>query len=141
VGVLRAAGEEAGWWLAAALLGGNGVVVADSPALADAVGALHAAGVPRATLRFEDGGTAAFLRLAGAPGVDFVACDRGPLRSLARAIGPVEDGDAGLRAMLTSLDGPQPGEAGFLQRFTWPRVIAVRTLRHGADLHLAMEHR
>lgn len=141
VGVLRAGGEDAGWWLAAALLGGNGVVVVDSPALADAVDALHAAGVPRATLRFEDGDAAVFLGLAAAPGVDFAACDRGPLRSLARAIAPVEDGDAGLRAMLTSLDGPQPRETGFLQRFTWPRVIAVRTLRHGADLHLAMEHR
>ncbi|MFN8637879.1 MAG: hypothetical protein U0360_00085 [Dehalococcoidia bacterium] len=24
--------------------------------------------------------------------------------------------------------------AGFLRRFAWPRVVAVRTLRHGADL-------
>jgi hypothetical protein len=38
--------------------------------------------------------------------------------------------------MLSPLDGAQPGEPGFLRRFAWPKVVAVRTLRHGADLAL-----
>ena len=28
------------------------------------------------------------------------------------------------------------GLSGFLRRFAWPKVVAVRTLRHGADLAL-----
>ncbi len=133
-GVLRARGADAGWWLAAALLAGNGVTVVDSHALADALDALHAEGVPEDVLRRDEGGVAHFLRLASMPGVEFAAADGGPLCSLARALGPTPEGQRGLKAMLSPLDGPQPGEEGFLRRFAWPRVTAVRTLRHGADL-------
>ncbi|MEX1022329.1 MAG: hypothetical protein WD058_04185, partial [Dehalococcoidia bacterium] len=144
-GVLRARGSGGTGgtaWLAAALLAGNGVTVVDSPALEGTVAALLAAGVPATSLRvergIEDGGGAArFLALAAAPGVDFAAADGGPLRSLARALGPTPAGQRGLKAMLSPLDGPQPGEGGFLRRFAWPRVVAVRTLRHGADLAFA----
>jgi hypothetical protein len=41
-----------------------------------------------------------------------------------------------LKALLSPLDGAQPGEAGFLRRFALPKVVAIRTLRHGADLAL-----
>lgn len=138
-GVLRAVGDEAGWWLAATLLAGNGVAVVDSPALIDAMRALHEEGVPPAVLRLERGGVERFVQLAAESAVDFAICDRGPIRSLARALGPTASEShrqRGLKAMLTTLDGPQPGEAGFLQRFAWPRVTAIRTLRHGADLRV-----
>lgn len=54
-----------------------------------------------------------------------------------RAIAPVADGQRGLKTLLSPLDGPQPGEAGFVQRFAWPKVMATRTLRHGANLALS----
>lgn len=135
-GVLRANGPRAGWWLAAPLLAGNGVAVVDTPALAGAVDALHEAGVPRAVLRAEPGDARRFVALAATDGIDFAVCDGGPLRSLARTLGSTGPRQRGLKAMLSPLDGPQPGEEGFLQRFAWPRITAVRTLRHGADLGL-----
>lgn len=136
-GLLRAVGDEAGAWLAATLLAGNGVAVLDSPALDEAVRALHEEGVPAAVLRPERGDVGRFLQLAAQSGVDFAVCDRGPMRSLARALGPTEGPrQRGLKAMLTTLDGPKPGETGFLRRFAWSRVTAIRTLRHGADLRV-----
>lgn len=137
-GILRANGEDAGWWLAGTLLAGNGVAVVDSPGLAEAVEALLAEGVPPASLRLAPGDVREFVRLAGEAGLDFAVADGGPLRSLARALGPTPDGpeQRGLKAMLGPLDGPQPGEEGFLRRFAWPRVTAIRTLRHGADLRV-----
>ena len=48
------------------------------------------------------------------------------------------DGQRSLKALLSPLDGAQPGEAGFLRRFTWPKVTAIRTLRHGADLAIEL---
>jgi len=137
-GVLRATRADAAWWLAAAVLAGNAVTVVDSPALAETVDALHAAGVPRSALAITEGDSARFVHLAGGADIEFAACDGGPLRSLAQALGPTVPGQRSLKAMLSPIDGPQPGEPGFLRRFAWPRVTAIRTLRHGADLGLAV---
>ena len=139
LGLIRATGEQACWWLAASLLAGNAVVVVDSPALTPAVAALLAAGLPAAVLRAVDASTveasaSTLLALAASPAVAFVASDGGPFRSLAAAIAPAAPGQQGLKALLSPLDGPQPGEPGFIRRFAWPRVIATRTLRHGANL-------
>jgi hypothetical protein len=46
-----------------------------------------------------------------------------------------------VKSLLSPLDGPQPGEPGFVRRFVWPVVLAVRTLRHGADLDLTVDER
>ena len=56
--------------------------------------------------------------------------------ALHAVLGPTREHQRFLKALLGPLDGAQPGEPGFLRRFAWPRVIAMRTLRHGADLSL-----
>ena len=68
--------------------------------------------------------------------MDFAAVDAGPslTRALYRRLGPTAQGQRSLKALLSPSDGVQPGEPGFLLRFAWPKVIAVRTLRHGAEL-------
>ena len=138
LGLVRARGEQAAWWLAATLLAGNAAAVFDSPALAPAAAALLRAGVPAEVLRLEEGGLRQMLALASAPEVAFAAVDGGPAlcRALCRALGPTAEGQRSLKALLSPLDGPQPGEPGFLRRFAWPKTVAVRTLRHGADLAL-----
>ncbi len=133
LGLVRAGGAEAAWWLAAPLLAGNAVIVVDSPDLKPVVRALHAAGVPASALRVEDGGLD-LVTLAASTAVGFVATDRGPFAPLAAALGPAGEAHCGLRALISPLDGPRPGAAGFLRRFAWPKVVAVRTLRHGATL-------
>jgi RHH-type proline utilization regulon transcriptional repressor/proline dehydrogenase/delta 1-pyrroline-5-carboxylate dehydrogenase len=138
LGLARLGGEHAAHWLAAALLAGNAVVLFDSPDLAVTLDALRAAGVPSGVLA-DGGDLAALLVAAGSPRVAFATTDGGPAlaRALYRRLGPTVDGQLDLQALLSSLDGPQPLEPGFVQRFAWPRVVAVRTLRHGADLALA----
>ncbi|TAK73240.1 MAG: aldehyde dehydrogenase family protein, partial [Dehalococcoidia bacterium] len=136
-GLVHAGGSNAAWWLAAPLLAGNGVVVIDSPALRPLVHALHLAGVPDNVVRAAEGGAAELVTLAGSSEVAFVACDGGPFQALAAAMARIKPGQRGMKALLSPLDGPQPGEAGFLRRFAWPKVIATRTLRHGANLALS----
>ena len=138
LGLVRARGENAAWWLAATLLAGNAAAVIDSPTLAPVAAALLRAGVPAEVLRPEDGDAGRLLALAAEPEVAFAAVDGGPAlaRALWRRLGPTAEGQRSLKALLSPLDGPQPGEPGFLRRFTWPKVVAVRTLRHGADLAL-----
>ena len=81
----------------------------------------------------------ALLGACDAASVAGAATDGGPTVAAAvyRALGPTVPGQRGLKALLSRLDGPQPGEPGFVQRFAHPRVVAVRTLRHGADLAIA----
>ena len=78
------------------------------------------------------------LSHARRPEIAFAATDGGPARALSlyRLLGPTLPGQRSLKALLSTLDGPQAGEPGFLRRFAWPKVAAVRTLRHGADLEL-----
>ena len=56
------------------------------------------------------------------------------MRRLAARLGQPWEGQRWIKALLTAEDGPAPDGAGFLRRFALPKTIAVRTLRHGADL-------
>jgi hypothetical protein len=121
-----------------ALLAGNACLVVASPVLDAAIRALREAGVPPSALREAPGDASTLLALAARREVAFAATDAGRpfTRALYRALGPTVEGQRSLKALLSRLDGPQPGEPGFARRFAWPRVVAVRTLRHGADLAL-----
>ena len=138
VGLLHAAGREAAWWLAAALLARNSLALFDARALYPVTAALLRAGLPPDAVRPDPGGLGAMLAAARRPEVAFAATDGGAALShaLHRELGPTAEGQRSLKALLSRLDGPQAGEPGFVQRFAWPRVVAVRTLRHGADLGL-----
>ncbi len=135
-GLVRAVGADAACWLIAPLLAGNSVLLVASPSLASVAEALHAAGVPRNVLRVDSGDTRRLIGLAASASLAFVACDAGPFRALTAALGPIAVGQTGLKTLISPLDGPHPREAGFIRRFAWPKVIATRTLRHGADLSL-----
>ncbi len=141
LGLLRARGEAATWWLAVPLLAGNALVVLDSPELDPVLQALWEAGVPPNALRSLPGGVPELLAVARSPAVAFAALDGGPLRAVLRSLGPTTEDQRWLKALISPLDGPQPGEPGFLHRFAWSKVIAVRTLRHGADLALTSRER
>ena len=138
VGLLHAAGPDATWWLAAPLLAGNGLALFDSRGLYPVTAALLRAGLPPGIVRPDPGGLGAMLAAARRPAVAFAATDGGPAlaRALHRELGPTVPGQRSLKALLSRLDGPQAGEPGFVRRFAWPKVVAVRTLRHGADLGL-----
>ena len=141
LGLIRATGPDAAGWLAAALLAGNACLVVDSPRLAPAVDACLAAGVPASALRYVDGGAAVLRALAAQPAVAFAVLDAaGPLAdAVRRDLGGASEGQRTLKALLSPLDGAQPGEAGFLRRFALPKVVAIRTLRHGADLTFELD--
>lgn len=136
--LLRATGPHAAWWLASALLAGNAVGMFDAAALATTLAALRVGGVPVEASPALPGGVPALLAAAATATPDFVATDADSdlVHALTARLGPTPDGARGLRSLLSAFDGPQPGEPGFVQRFAWPRVVAVRTLRHGADLAL-----
>lgn len=138
VGLLHAAGPEAAWWLAAALLAGNSLGLYDSRGLYPVTEALLRAGLPPGIVQPDPGGLGAMLDAARRPEVAFAATDGGSglARALYRELGPTAEGQRSLKALLSRLDGPQAGEPGFVRRFAWPKVVAVRTLRHGADLGL-----
>ena len=141
LGLVRANGAHTAWWLAAPLLAGNAIGVFDAAGPSGArlvIDALHDGGVPLDVLSTLDGGIVAMLRATASPSVAFVTSDGGPAlaRALHGRLGPTHEGQRGLKALFTTLDGPQPGEPGFVQRFAWPRLVAIRTLRHGADLEI-----
>jgi RHH-type proline utilization regulon transcriptional repressor/proline dehydrogenase/delta 1-pyrroline-5-carboxylate dehydrogenase len=139
-------------YLAGALLAGNGVAVVTAPGhralAADLVGRLTAGGVPDTALRLLEPGGAdtgagagagawleVALALAGGP-IAFVAgvTAEAVRQRLAARLGQPWEGQRWIKALLTAEDGPAPDEAGFLRRFALPKTVAVRTLRHGADL-------
>ena len=142
VGLLHAAGTDATSWLAAPLLAGNSLSLFDSAGLGPVVEALLRAGLPAGIVRADvlrsSGGLGAMLAAARRPEVAFAATDGGPAlaRALHLELGPTTPGQRSLKTLLSRLDGPQAGELGFVRRFAWPKVVAVRTLRHGADLGL-----
>ena len=142
VGLLHAAGTDATSWLAAPLLAGNSLSLFDSAGLGPVVEALLraglAAGIVRAGVLRSSGGLGAMLAAARRPEVAFAATDGGSAlaRALHLELGPTAPGQRSLKTLLSRLDGPQAGEPGFVRRFAWPKVVAVRTLRHGADLGL-----
>jgi hypothetical protein len=127
-----------GYLASSLLLAGNGAVLAVPPVLQRAAVALltaaHRAGVPATALAVLPAGQ---LPVDVPPGrFDFLAADVSLARatSLAAALTQRHPGQRGIPAFLSVTDAPAPGESGFLRRFTIPRTIAVRTLRHGADL-------
>ncbi|MGE0135076.1 MAG: proline dehydrogenase family protein [Dehalococcoidia bacterium] len=136
--LVAATGPGAVSWLVATLVAGNSAAVIEAPRLREVVEALRRDGVPGDVIAHLEGGDDAIPSLAGQAWVDFVATDAGvrTCSAVYGALGPTEEGPASLKALVSPLDGPQPGEAGFVRRFAWPRAIAVRTLRHGADLAL-----
>lgn len=138
VGLLHASGPDAAWWLASALLAGNSLALYDSRGLYPVTEALQRAGLPPDVVRPDPGGLGALLAAARRPAVAFAATDGGAglARALHQELGPTVEGQRSLKALLSRLDGPQAGEPGFVRRFAWPKVVAVRTLRHGADLGL-----
>ncbi len=138
VGLLHASGPDAAWWLVAPLLAGNSLALFDSRSTYPITAALRRAGLPPGVAQPDPGGLGAMLAAARSPEVAFAASDGGPAlaRALHRELGPTVPGQRSLKALLSRLDGPQAGEPGFVRRFAWPKVVAVRTLRHGADLGL-----
>ena len=126
----------------APLLAGNGVLVA-APHGLDVVARLLAEslwreGVPRNVLCLAPSG-ASVERLAAGP-VHFAAVDLSleRTRSIYKALAATDEGtrQRWLKALISLSDGPSPGEVGFLRQFAHPKTVAVRTVRHGADLKL-----
>jgi len=138
LGLFVLEGERMVEWLAAGLAAGNGVCAAGGPRLLPVLEALRQCGTPPSALQIVPGepDPAELLALARSPRVDFAASDGGdaPARALHEAMGATPPGSRGLKALLSALEGPQPGEPGFSQRFAWPRTLAICTLRHGAEL-------
>ena len=146
-----ASGEDLVALVYGALLAGNGVALAVAPGQSAPGAAPGRPPAPggRPAVRAAPGGCrtggdgegwlrAARLTLAGGarspsppspPGATAGIQDR-----LARALARPWEGQRWIKALLTLEDAPGPDEAGFLRRFALPRTIAVRTLRHGADL-------
>ena len=79
------------------------------------------------------------LPLAAGP-LQFAATDLG-LGATRRLHGVLSvthesEGQDWVKALISVADGLAPGEPGFLRQFALPRTVAVRTLRHGAQLDL-----
>jgi delta 1-pyrroline-5-carboxylate dehydrogenase len=137
VGVVIADGgsspEALAGMVAGALLAGNGVL-AVAPAYHAAAEclarALWDAGVPTAALVLSTDGTVAVEQVSFAL-VD-VCLDTA--RELLCRLAVQRPGQRELKALISLADGPRPGEPGFLRRLALPKTIAIRTLRHGADL-------
>ena len=126
--------------LFAALLAGNGVVVAadgnQRPMAEVCIRALHEAGVPAASARLAPVNVD-LAELAQLPAITFAACDAGLERT--RRLYAIL-GDTGgtsesphLKALITLADGPDIDEPGFLRRFALPKTVAIRTLHLGAQ--------
>ena len=95
--------------------------------------------MPDNVLKLDFRGADGLVALARSPRVSFVASDGDQqlFRRVWRELGRTVEGQKSLKALISTLDGPQPGQPGFVRRFAWPKVVAIRTLRHGADLALA----
>lgn len=123
------------------LAAGNGLVVSASPGygpLAELlVEALLVSGVPEIALAQAPGES--LLPLAAGP-LQFAATDLGvsATRQLhgVLAVTHESEGQDWVKALISVADGLAPGEPGFLRQFALPRTVAVRTLRHGAQLDL-----
>lgn len=126
------------------LLAGNGLIVAPAIALQPLamvlLRALHRAGVPREVLGIAPhGGPEAAVWLANDM-FHFAVTDMG-IEETARiykrlGVTREEQGQRWIKALISMQDGRRPGEEGFLRQFALPKAIAIRTLRHGADLEL-----
>ncbi|MBI2857009.1 MAG: aldehyde dehydrogenase family protein, partial [Chloroflexi bacterium] len=126
------------------LLASNGLVLAPSArqrGMASVLtSALHAGGVPAAVLALPpEAGTEVAEALA-ADVFHFAVTDLGAeaTQRVYERLGETReaDGQRWLKALISMQDGPLPGEPGFLRRFALPKTVAIRTLRHGAELEL-----
>ncbi|MFQ6029875.1 MAG: aldehyde dehydrogenase family protein, partial [Dehalococcoidia bacterium] len=126
----------------AALLAGNGVVALAWDRLYPVAGwlvdQLWQAGVPEEVLALAPANTPPATVAAGP--VNFAAADLKieATRTLYQVLGITneEEGQRWLKALISMDEGIRPGEPGFLRQFALPKAVAVRTLRHGADLEL-----
>jgi RHH-type proline utilization regulon transcriptional repressor/proline dehydrogenase/delta 1-pyrroline-5-carboxylate dehydrogenase len=124
------------------LLAGNGLLVATSSGpdrVAQViVECLTRSGVPREVVALAPPG--ASLTSLAASLIHFAAVDLAlePTQALYRVLGVTEEekGQRWLKALISASDSIAPGEPGFLKLFAHPKAVAVRTLRHGADLEL-----
>ncbi|MBI4304646.1 MAG: proline dehydrogenase family protein [Chloroflexi bacterium] len=126
------------------LLAGNGLALAPPSKLRAVskvlVCCLHRAGVPRSALvEAPSRGTEAAISLASEM-FHFAVTDM-PLeetRRVCERLGETREaeGQKWVKALISMPEGPQPGEPGFVRLFAIPKTIAIRTLRHGADLEL-----
>jgi RHH-type proline utilization regulon transcriptional repressor/proline dehydrogenase/delta 1-pyrroline-5-carboxylate dehydrogenase len=128
--------------IAGPLAAGNGVVVATTvrqrPFAEKMIAALHQAGVPEDVVALA--GERERLEALAASPIRFAAVDLdlAQTQSLYRVLGVTreDEGERGLKALISMAHGPRPGEPGFLQQFAHPKTVAIRTLRHGAELEL-----
>jgi RHH-type proline utilization regulon transcriptional repressor/proline dehydrogenase/delta 1-pyrroline-5-carboxylate dehydrogenase len=124
------------------LLAGNGVLVAAYGAVGPVgralVDVLWRAGVPGEVLALAKEGTP--LEELAAQRVHFAAVDLSleSTRSLYRALAITDEevGQRWLKALISMADSLRPSEPGFLRLFAHPKVVAVQSLRHGANLEL-----
>ncbi len=126
------------------LLAGNGLILAPNaqlmPLAGEIVSALREAGVPTNVVSLaSEGGVRAAMALAGEP-FQFAVTDMGLEATravLQRLAVTYEDtGQKWLKALISMPDSLRPGETGFVRNFALPKTIAIRTLRHGADMKL-----
>ncbi len=126
------------------LLAGNGILVAASPRHQPLSGllieSLHSAGVPEDVLAsIHDAAIGHLTSLAeGLINFAVVDLDEADTRAIYSVLGLTKEsqGQNWLKALISMDEGPRPGEAGFLRLFALPKTVAIRTLRHGADLEL-----
>lgn len=119
------------------LLAGNGALLAPAPMhqqLCEAfVSQLVRAGVPKSALKMAP--ESSLKDIAGST-VAFVVADLPAdlIHELYACLAETKEGELNIRALFTPQDMIRPGEDGFLRQFALPKMIAIRTMRRGADI-------
>ncbi|MBI4296292.1 MAG: proline dehydrogenase family protein [Chloroflexi bacterium] len=126
------------------LLAGNGLILAPSANLkamaAVLMSALYRAGVPRRVLGVAPyGGPEAAVLLADDM-FQFAVTDMALEETfhVYERLGQTREdkGQRWVKTLISMQEGHCPGEPGFVRQFALPKTIAIRTLRHSADLEL-----
>ncbi len=122
----------------APLLAGNGVAVVGAAVgseAAELVASLHGAGVSQASLKAV---SADSIESAPTPnggwGFALACCDMTSAAELFRLVSRNDEGLPLLPKLLSLHDLPPVGDPRLLHRFVHEKTVAIRTLRHGADL-------
>jgi acyl-CoA reductase-like NAD-dependent aldehyde dehydrogenase len=124
------------------LLAGNGLIIASGPGPRAAaqlmVDCLIDSGVPEEVVSLAPTGLQPAVLAAGPINFAGVDLTREGTQAVYRVLGVTreEAGQIWLKALISLTEGPRPGDIGFLRWFALPKTIAVKTLRHGADLEL-----
>jgi hypothetical protein len=124
------------------LLAGNGLIIASGPGPRAAaqlmVDCLIDSGVPEEVVSLAPTGLQPAVLAAGPINFAGVDLTREGTQAVYRVLGVTreEAGQLWLKALISLTEGPRPGDIGFLRWFALPKTIAVKTLRHGADLEL-----